>query len=123
MKQMTRDKSPGLFSLIINWDSSYGMKWMQNKWHYSVYISMIYVCTTFMLKSKMESKEPFRLRKSLALWNIALSIFSMTGTYFMLPELLDAIFNHSFYHSVCILDASLLLSKSSLMLVYTYLHV
>lgn len=91
---------PGQFG-IINWKPLSGLKWMQMNWHYSIYVSFIYICVIFSVRRKMNKhKEGFKLRSTLAIWNSCLCIFSITGSYFMIPEMIQMI-STSFYHSVC----------------------
>lgn len=89
----------GSFS-ILNWQPLPGLKWMQCNWHWSIYASLIYVLLIFSVQRKMRSQDAFKLRKCLAVWNSALSLFSLIGAYFMLPELLQVL-DQSFHHSVC----------------------
>ncbi|RWS30522.1 elongation of very long chain fatty acids protein 6-like protein [Leptotrombidium deliense] len=92
-------KIAGTFS-VFNWHPVPGLRWMQNNWHLSVYISFLYALVIFYLKRKMKFRQSFNLRKCLAFWNIMLSVFSCFGAYFMFPEMMT-VFTGSFYHSVC----------------------
>ena len=89
----------GSFS-ILNWQPLPGLKWMQCNWHLSIYASFIYVLLVFSVQRKMRSLDPFKLRKCLVVWNSCLSLFSLLGAYFMLPEMLTVL-SQSFHHSVC----------------------
>ena len=89
----------GSFS-IFNWKPLPGLKWMQCNWHFSIYAAFIYVLIVFSIQRKMKSRDPFKLRSCLAVWNSSLAVFSILGSYFMLPEMTD-ILSHSFHRSVC----------------------
>lgn len=89
----------GHFS-IFNWKPLPGLKWMQQNWHFSIYAAFIYVLVVFSVQRKMKSREPFKLRSCLAIWNSCLALFSILGSFFMLPEMTD-ILSHSFHKSVC----------------------
>lgn len=89
----------GSFS-IFNWKPLPGLKWMQSNWHWSIYASFIYVLVIFTVQRKMRSQDPFKLRSCLAVWNSGLCLFSLLGSYFMLPEMLSVL-GQSFHHSVC----------------------
>lgn len=90
----------GTFS-ILNWKPLPGLKWMQSNWHWSIYVSFIYLLVVFSVQRKMRSREPYKLRHSLAIWNSVLSVFSMFGSYFMLSEMSEVFLGRSFHHSVC----------------------
>lgn len=85
---------------IIDWKPLPGLKWMQLNWHWSIYLSFIYICVIFTIRRHMKHRDAFKLRSYLCLWNIFLCIFSIFGSYFMIPEMLNML-NTSFYHSVC----------------------
>jgi len=89
----------GTFS-IFDWKPLSGLKWMQCNWHLSIYASFIYVLVVFSVQRKMKNRDPFKLRKCLFIWNSFLALFSILGSYFMLPEMLE-ILGSSFHKSVC----------------------
>lgn len=48
-----------------------------------------------------KSVQPFDLRRPLAVWNLCLAIFSLFGFLRTAPHLLNIIWSHGFYPSVC----------------------
>lgn len=67
------------------------------KWHYSIYISIVYVISTFALKGAMSFREKgFDLKRELVLWNWLLALFSFVGTVRCWPEFLHVITTRGF---------------------------
>ena len=77
------------------------LDFMQNRWHYSIYLSLGYVIVIFSLKHFMENREPLSLRKPLFLWNAILALFSIYGTIRCLPEFIDILSKQGIYGSFC----------------------
>ena len=71
-------------------------KMMANYWHYSVYISAIYLMVIFGLKNWMTNRKPYGLRKPLAVWSTLLALFSVVGTIRCLPEFIYIITHDGF---------------------------
>ena len=72
---------------------------MANYWHYSVYISAVYVLIIFGLKNWMIDRKPFGLRKPLAVWSSLLALFSVVGTIRCLPEFIHILSHKGFIAS------------------------
>lgn len=70
------------------------------RWYYSFYISFAYLITIWLLKNWMKKREPFRMRSLLITWNILLSIFSLIGSYRVLPEFISVLYDHGFLYSI-----------------------
>lgn len=69
----------------------------QTKWHWSIYISVVYIITIFGIQKLMKYREKgFNLRTPLIMWNFLLAAFSIFGVYRCLPEFLHIIFNEGF---------------------------
>lgn len=62
-------------------------------WHWSFYISAIYLAIIFSIQKIMESRKPFNLRTPLILWNAFLAVFSIVGVYRCLPEFIHIVYN------------------------------
>ena len=84
-------------------DWEYGMKnngdflneFMRTKWHYSYYLSALYLVTIFSIQKFMTRYEKgFNLRGLLAVWNIFLAVFSIMGVIRCLPEFVHVLINH-----------------------------
>ena len=87
---------------IFDWELNSSLKWMEENWHYSVYVSIAYMLVVYSIQQFMRQREPFKLRNCLAFWNLLLTIFSMAGSYYMLPEMYDTFYMKGINHSVCI---------------------
>ncbi|UXI15882.1 hypothetical protein NH340_JMT01825 [Sarcoptes scabiei] len=87
---------------IIDWNLPSSLKWMEQNWHYTVYVSIAYMVVIYSIQQFMRTREPFKLRKSLTLWNTILTIFSTLGSYYMLPEMYDSFYLKGINNSVCI---------------------
>ena len=73
--------------LIDNHDFDIIHRIKQDKWHYSVYMSIIYIILILILKQRMNVRgQPYNLRKLLILWNSFLAVFSILGVIRCLPE-------------------------------------
>lgn len=55
------------------------MRFMDGIWHYSLYISILYVISIFGIKKYMENRPKFNLRGPLMFWSILLAVFSLRG--------------------------------------------
>jgi len=75
--------------------------WMEKHWVDSFYWSIAYVIVIFGGKYLMRNREPFKLRKILFVWNLALAMFSIAGSMRMIPEMVYVLKNFGFHYSVC----------------------
>lgn len=72
-------------------------KFMQHKWHYSMYISMVYIVVILCLKDWMAGRQnPYNLRLPMAYWSTFLAIFSIIGVVRCLPEFLQILYQKGF---------------------------
>lgn len=92
---------PAVFS-VFDWSLEPSLKWMEENWHYSAYASIVYMLVIFSLERTMRTREPFKLRRTLAAWNVALTVFSALGSWHMADEMGATLFTHGLDHSVCI---------------------
>lgn len=62
----------------------------------------------FTIKRWMKDKEGFNLRKALCAWNGMLCVFSIVGSYYLVPEMYEMLLSPrgSLYRSVCISTTS-----------------
>ena len=84
-------------------------RFMQQKWHFSLYISMAYIVLILVLNKWMSKRQtPFNLRLPMAYWSSLLALFSIIGVVRCLPEFahilihkgFDASFRDSSYYKV-----------------------
>ena len=62
---------------------------------------VLYLILIALGKKWMKERPPFNLRGPLFIWNLTLAVFSMVGALVMLPDLVHAVWEHGFEHSVC----------------------
>lgn len=90
------------FKFENEFDFRMGAGWMRDHWQSSFYYALAYVTFIFFGKIYMSTRpEPFRLKLPLALWNIVLAAFSITGTIRTWPEMYHVLSNFGFHHSAC----------------------
>lgn len=77
---------------------------LDKHWDVSLWSAALYVIAIFLGRKLMTSYERFNLSNALALWSGSLAIFSMIGTYRMLPNMYYALRHQDFYHSVCTVE-------------------
>lgn len=72
-------------------------RFMQQKWHYSLYISVVYVLVIRSLQTWMNARQkPFNLRLPMAYWSSLLALFSIIGVVRCLPEFVHILYNKGF---------------------------
>ncbi|XP_054159087.1 elongation of very long chain fatty acids protein 6-like [Oppia nitens] len=80
----------------------YKQEWLRDHWHYSIYISIVYVTIVHVLQTWMNTRDkPFNLRLPLALWSTCLALFSICGTIKCLPEFIAILLTKGIYASFC----------------------
>lgn len=73
---------------------------MNECWHYSIYLSIIYTITIFSIKYFLSKCEKgYDLKRELIAWNWFLAIFSLIGTIRCLPEFLHVLYHDGFFNS------------------------
>lgn len=87
---------------ILDWELNGSLKWMEENWHYTGYVSIVYMVLIYSLQQLMRTRAPFKLRRTLTLWNVALTAFSAVGSYHMLGEMWEALGVQGLHHSVCV---------------------
>ena len=81
--------------------ASIGTGFLCSIWHYSIYLSIIYVISIFSIQKIMESKERFDLRFPLFCWNLLLCVFSTVGVYMSASVHFKHFFNNGIEASIC----------------------
>lgn len=84
------------------YDPSPVSKWMKNHLSVPLITVFLYYVLIFSGQRYMKDKEPWRLKKSLAAWNLLLSTFSIIGTIRCTPNLLHNLFTLSVRDNFCI---------------------
>lgn len=60
-----------------------------------------YFTLIFYIPDKMKNRPAFKLRWSFCLWNLFLAAFSITGSYYTVPALVNVLTRNGFRHSIC----------------------
>lgn len=69
-------------------DLPFWRQWFADNWHYSVYVGVIYLTFIFTCQRVMKNREPFDLKRPLAIWNLGFSAFSLFAFTRVFPEIL-----------------------------------
>ncbi|XP_023214354.1 elongation of very long chain fatty acids protein 6-like, partial [Centruroides sculpturatus] len=92
------------FEAIINNED---MKtFFKRYWHYSIYVSFIYLSTVCLLREYMKFRPAYDLRRTSIIWNGFLAIYSIISVLRCLPAVYYYVTRYSFYQIVC--DKSLI---------------
>lgn len=75
--------------------------WMNNYWHWSFYISGIYLLLVLGGHQYMKDKKPWDLRLALFMWSAALSAFSFYAVYRIYPPSFRMVYLGGWRHAVC----------------------
>lgn len=74
---------------------------MISRMHYPVIMSIAYVVIIFGIKAYMKDKEPFGLRKLLALWSLLIGLFSIFGSLRTVPAIIRVVQKNGLHYSMC----------------------
>jgi len=78
-------------------------EFLQQKWYYSIYISIAYLSIILSIKYWMNSRKTgFNLRVPLSIWSTTLAAFSLLGVMRCLPEFIHVLTNDGFIASFCV---------------------
>lgn len=77
------------------------ISYAKESWHYSFYISAIYVVSVFTLRRYMQDRERYNLRVPLFMWSLTLAVFSIMGSVSLGIPLLSYYFSRGWERSVC----------------------
>ena len=65
-------------------------------------ISLLYlIIAVCWIPRLMRNRQPYRLNDVLSFWNLTMSLFSIVGTFRILPELIFMIQNYGLFQSIC----------------------
>lgn len=77
--EIKKKKMDLINSIESGFDRQKAMDFMGDYWHYSFYISAVYVVTIFGLQNWMKNRERYELRVALFCWSLLLALFSIRG--------------------------------------------
>ena len=93
--------SSPLAELESQFNHTSAQNFIGNIWHYSIYISILYVISIFGIKKYMENRPKFNLRGPLMFWSLALAIFSFRGFCLYTVTHWVYTYNHGLARSIC----------------------
>jgi len=76
------------------------LDWIERHWHFTIWLSCIYVLFLAVATTYMKNRKPFDLRVPLGIWSLLLAIFSLYGSIRMIPEWFDRT-SKGFIPSIC----------------------
>jgi elongation of very long chain fatty acids protein 6 len=84
-----------------HWDEQYWVQWHDRNWAICIPLALLYIAAVHWGVYMMRDRKPYNLRTSLGLWSAALGMFSIAGTYYLLPELISSFRNDGFHAAAC----------------------
>ena len=95
----------GIFSPLVviedQFNQTSAANFMKEVWHYSFYLSALYVVTIFGIQKLMEKRPKYHLRGLLMAWSLMLAVFSFIGFYTAGVHHLGYLLEHGWKGSVC----------------------
>ena len=82
-------------------DNPKAVSFAQEYWHYSLYISALYVVTVFSLQRFMQDRERYNLRVPLFMWSLTLALFSLMGSVSAGSPMVSHFLTFGWESSVC----------------------
>lgn len=90
-----------MFNPELNWNQSYWQKWHHDNWSLCLYLALCYVFAVRFGLFYMKERKPYSLRIPLAIWSTFLAIFSIIGSYYLVPTLILLLKRDGFHSAVC----------------------
>eukprot|EP00435_Cladocopium_sp_Y103_P019553 s2572_g4.t1 len=78
-----------------------GSFWTAVSWYASYAAAGAYLAFILLGKEFMKDREAWDLKRSLALWNLFLAVFSFAGAVRTVPQLVGALMEYGFAYTVC----------------------
>lgn len=83
------DFEAGTLTKYESFDGVDEMDWFANNKHWLLILLLAYFGSIRALRQWMSDREAFAMKVPLILWNASLAVFSLTGAYRLLPELIQ----------------------------------
>ena len=90
-----------LASVEVRFDEERAVTWVEQRWPFCVYASILYVLLVHAGERWMRGKAAWSLRRPLVMWNTSMALFSFLGTLNLLPTMAEAIWHNGIEYSVC----------------------
>ncbi|CAG0884387.1 unnamed protein product [Cyprideis torosa] len=82
-------------------DAANCYRWLRANFPASIILSIFYIVAIFVFQDLMKTKPPIKLKIPLFLWNLSLALFSILGTYRLLPWAIKEWRTYGFHRIVC----------------------
>ena len=89
------------FSFERSFNEHNAMKWMQENWTMSIWLSLVYIAVIFAGQNYMQRRHKYDLRPYLAVWSGILAFFSILATIRLMSEAIYILVNYGWDYSVC----------------------
>ena len=86
---------------VNNFNLDYWQKWHSKNWTICIWFAFSYIVAVHFGLAYMKDRKPYQLRLPLAVWNGVLGVFSITGSFVMVPEILKVLKNDGFRRACC----------------------
>ena len=92
---------PLISDIESKFDIEYAKKWLDDNIGVAVAICIVYVAAIYVGRALMATREPFRLRRTMLIWNVGLAAFSVYGMISSVPGLVYSIYHNGMTYSCC----------------------
>ncbi|CAG0884389.1 unnamed protein product [Cyprideis torosa] len=82
-------------------DAANCYRWLRANFPASIILSIFYIVAIFVFQDLMKTKPPIKPKIPLFLWNLSLALFSILGTYRLLPWAIKEWRTYGFHRIVC----------------------
>lgn len=89
------------FTFERDFNEENAIKWMEENWHMSFWLSALYVIVIFGGQYYMQRRTKYDLRPALALWSGILALFSIVAAIRMVSESIYVVYKYGWDYSVC----------------------
>jgi elongation of very long chain fatty acids protein 6 len=87
-----------------SFDGALWTRWTSQNWQYPLLVVPAYLLAIPLVRQSMAERDRMGLKWVVAVWNFGLSLFSLVGAFYCVPQLLlgeYGLFTRGFYASVC----------------------
>lgn len=82
-------------------DAMYPTIYARDHCEIPIFAVAVYLMMVFQMPKLLEKRQPFKLRGAIALWNGALSLFSILGSIHLTPHLIKYAWKNGVHESIC----------------------
>ncbi|XP_067131988.1 putative fatty acid elongase 3 [Centruroides vittatus] len=90
---------PYEFETLIEVDAM--RSFLRKRWHYSIYISIVYLIVIFLLREYMKTRPAYDLKRASVFWNGILAIYSIFSALRGMPIMYFGFTRFPFYYIIC----------------------